>query len=206
MDKHNQEHYKAAGIQPIETMQANMSKEELIGFLKGNIEKYLWRKKSQDASDYEKIVVYAQWLSLVENGGTIEVGKPDAWKALDKLIAKIKATEYGFTSVLAITRGGLIPATYVAHALDIDEVLVTDGQTGPQYGEGANVLIVDDIADSGETLTELCNNVKFEHYTATMFMRYSSIFTPDYVGEEIVDDQWVMFPWETTKSTLRKVE
>lgn len=57
-----QDHYTSIGMQPIEVMKANMTQQEFKGFLKGNIEKYLWRRKGQDLLDYKKIVVYAQWL------------------------------------------------------------------------------------------------------------------------------------------------
>ena len=62
----------------------------------------------------------------------------------------------------------------------------------------SNVLLVDDIADSGRTL-----KVALEHvYTfkpksvrvLTLFKKSRSIITPDYFHEVI--DKWVVFPWE----------
>ena len=65
-------HYDGS-IQPIELMQAQMSKEEFIGFLKGNIIKYASRLGKKDAPQKEakKIVQYAQWLLEVTEGKTI---------------------------------------------------------------------------------------------------------------------------------------
>ena len=59
--------------QPIETMQSNMTHEELIGFLKGNIIKYACRcgKKDEPLKEAEKIKQYAEWLCIVLSGGTI---------------------------------------------------------------------------------------------------------------------------------------
>ena len=57
-----QDHYKLLGIEPIEIMKRNLSKEEFRGFLIGNIIKYSHRKKGQDLQDAQKIQVYAKWL------------------------------------------------------------------------------------------------------------------------------------------------
>lgn len=60
--------------QPIEVMQANMTHEELIGFLKGNIIKYACRCGRKDAplKEAEKIKQYAEWLCVVLSDGTID--------------------------------------------------------------------------------------------------------------------------------------
>ena len=60
--------------QPIETMQSNMTHEELIGFLKGNIIKYACRcgKKDEPLKEAEKIKQYAEWLCIVLSGDTID--------------------------------------------------------------------------------------------------------------------------------------
>ena len=56
-------HYQTR-IQPIETMQANMTPEEFQGFCKGNIIKYACRcgRKDEPLKEAEKIVDYAKWL------------------------------------------------------------------------------------------------------------------------------------------------
>lgn len=56
-------HYETAH-QPIETMQANMTPEEFVGFLKGNIIKYACRcgRKDDPKKEAAKIKQYADWL------------------------------------------------------------------------------------------------------------------------------------------------
>lgn len=49
------------GIDTFQRMRSNATKEETLGFIKGNIDKYLWRKKGQDKEDFKKIVDYAKW-------------------------------------------------------------------------------------------------------------------------------------------------
>ena len=56
--------------QPIETMQSNMTHDEMIGFLKGNIIKYACRlgKKDDVAKETTKILRYAEWLDKAAKG------------------------------------------------------------------------------------------------------------------------------------------
>lgn len=57
------EHYKGA-VQPIQLMRAQMSKEEFMGFLRGNIIKYASRcgKKDIIIKETAKLLQYAVWL------------------------------------------------------------------------------------------------------------------------------------------------
>lgn len=59
----NQIHYTANGIQPIQIMKANMTKEEYRGFLEGNILKYPLRYKHKNGlEDLKKAKTYLTWL------------------------------------------------------------------------------------------------------------------------------------------------
>jgi len=49
------------GIDTFERMEANCSKEEILAFVKGSIDKYNWRKKDQNLEDYKKIIDYANF-------------------------------------------------------------------------------------------------------------------------------------------------
>ena len=67
-------HYQKAAMQPIEVMQRFLTREEFIGFLKGNIIKYKARaafKGSKD-EDAQKARQYAYWLALAECGVAIK--------------------------------------------------------------------------------------------------------------------------------------
>lgn len=65
-------HYETA-VQPIEFMQANMTPEEFVGFLKGNIIKYAGRcgRKDEPLKEAKKIKQYAGWLVEALEGKTI---------------------------------------------------------------------------------------------------------------------------------------
>lgn len=74
--KNYDEHYQTE-YQPIEVMQANMTQDEFIGYLKGNITKYILRigRKDDVKKEAAKIRRYAQWLEQVVNGETINPRK-----------------------------------------------------------------------------------------------------------------------------------
>lgn len=53
-------------IDTFERAKANLTKEELLACCRFNIDKYTWRKKDQDKSDFEKIIAYAKF--AIESG------------------------------------------------------------------------------------------------------------------------------------------
>lgn len=61
----NNKQYTMLDIEPWDIMKADFTREEFIGFLKGNILKYLLRKKGSDLQDFEKIEHYAKKLQEV---------------------------------------------------------------------------------------------------------------------------------------------
>jgi len=63
--------------------------------------------------------------------------------------------------------------------------------------ERQKVLVIDDISDSGETLLTA---EKFGFVTATLTVRHSTIFFPDYYIHNIEDERWLVFPWEREDS------
>lgn len=61
----NNKQYTTLDIEPWDIMKADFTREEFIGFLKGNIIKYCLRKKGSDLQDFEKIEHYARKLQEV---------------------------------------------------------------------------------------------------------------------------------------------
>ena len=85
-----------------------------------------------------------------------------------------------------LSRGGLIPAVMLSHKLNIP---YTDH---PSTVHGKKVLIVDDIADSGETLK------KWDNYqTAVLHYKPDTSKTvPTIWAVQHVTGDWVVYPWE----------
>ena len=72
---YHDDHYKECVLEPILVMQDMFTKEELIGFLKGNILKYRLRMGHKDnvQKEMDKIKRYEDWLSMVQAGKRIEL-------------------------------------------------------------------------------------------------------------------------------------
>ena len=68
-------HYLVCPIQPIDLIQYTLTKEELIGFLKGNIIKYSLRAghKGDPEKDKAKALQYKKWLDTVLVGYLITI-------------------------------------------------------------------------------------------------------------------------------------
>lgn len=49
------------GIDTFKRMEANCTLKERLAFVRGNIDKYVWRVKGQDKEDFQKIIAYAKW-------------------------------------------------------------------------------------------------------------------------------------------------
>lgn len=68
------DHYQG-DVEPIELMQAQMTREAFMGFLRGNIIKYASRfgKKDNESTIKEaaKIRVYAEWLEVAAKGDVV---------------------------------------------------------------------------------------------------------------------------------------
>ena len=64
-------HYKDMSVQPWTVMEAVLTPEEFIGFLKGNIIKYSMRQGRKDSDDGGKALHYLQKLEEMEGKGTM---------------------------------------------------------------------------------------------------------------------------------------
>ena len=105
----------------------------------------------------------------------------------------IKLKDRKFQFITGLPRGGLIPAVLISHKLDITykSLNLSKAITEGKY------LLIDDIADSGETLIDK----KYEGYVkATLHYKKHSLIKPDYYAREIPNDIWLVYPWENEKS------
>ena len=127
------------------------------------------------------------------------------------LIQKVQSFEAEI--IVGIARGGLTLAHSMAEGLDLREVqtLRTELYDGTQKREKItvfdtcvlekvqNVLVIDDIADSGETLDAVMKYLARKHpsivfKSATLFYKKSSVYEPHFWVNEAND--WIDFFWE----------
>lgn len=64
--QHGGDHYKTLDVQPWHVMEAVLTREEFIGFLKGNVIKYGMRQGRKDSPDAAKCQHYMQKLAEVQ--------------------------------------------------------------------------------------------------------------------------------------------
>ena len=121
------------------------------------------------------------------------------WRWVDEQIDKIGEQMEGFEKpqfITGVPRGGLIPAILMSHKFDIPYIGLEAAKTLPGDLK-KKILVIDDIADSGNTLAQI---ERHNFQTATLARRYSSTFTPSMVGQDVRDDHWLVFPWENISS------
>ena len=115
--------------------------------------------------------------------------------------------------ILSINRGGCVPGVYLSHYIsvkhkvfDFKDINNTNIHFYKRILDNyKNILIVDDINDTGETLSSISKY--FKDYSqkikyAVIVDNRSSIFNTDFYGTQIdkgVDSSWIVFPWENNE-------
>ena len=144
-----------------------------------------------------------------------------SWSAVEEAISHIaKQIKESHVPevVIAIVKGGLIPARVLVDALAIEEIGFIEvkfykgiGVAGdkpsvksialPQI-RGKSVLVVDDVVDSGRTM-QLAIDIVSAHVprslrSAVLYVKPWSTYIPDYY--HAITDEWIIFPWEVCES------
>ncbi len=150
-----------------------------------------------------------------------------SWERIDQLVREgilpdIRAEQ--FDAILAVTRGGMIPACLVSELLDIRNVLTaavmfyTDVEQTlkePVFLQfpsdpllvGKRILIVDDVWDSGKTAYNVREKVRRAgghpkvaviHYKPTKSSYPDD--GPDFYAVET--DSWIVYPWDPDRERL----
>lgn len=113
------------------------------------------------------------------------------WKDFDEAIQQIaNRIPNDFDFIYGVPRGGLVVAVALSHKLH--KPLKLDPDERLRFIK-SDILVVDDISDSGETLC--CLNFEAK-YTATLHFVRSSVFEPTVWIHEKPKDSWVVYPWE----------
>jgi xanthine phosphoribosyltransferase len=118
-----------------------------------------------------------------------------------------------WTGVVAITRGGLVPAAIVARELEIrliDTVCIASYDDRAQSelevlkrveGDGAGWLIVDDLVDTGKTAQVVRDMLPKAHF-ATVYAKPAGRPLVDSFITEVSQDTWILFPWDTEPQSV----
>ena len=152
------------------------------------------------------------------------IGCKESEGLVANIVRHLQKDNRKIAAIVGIVRGGLTPAVMLSHYYDVPLYTIDYSlrdrnnaqEFGPDDGEmlsqayldaekvGGQVLIVDDINDSGATLSAIADFVDGEYFSkvflyATMLEKCTSKFDCDYYGELLMDaacDDWIVFPWE----------
>jgi hypoxanthine phosphoribosyltransferase len=131
------------------------------------------------------------------------------------LAAMIRVSRFQPDIVIAIGRGGYVPARIVCDRLlmnDLTSIKIEHWGTAAHKleqaqvrfplsvnVEGMDILVVDDITDTGETLMAAREYLALarpgEIRTGVLQHKTSSAYQPDYYAELISDWKWIVYPW-----------
>ena len=137
---------------------------------------------------------------------------PVSWEELHRTSKALawRLLEMGpFEGIVAVTRGGLVPAAIVARELEIRliETACISSYDGSNQGalhvlkeprragKGAGWLIVDDLVDTGETAKALRTIMPEAHF-ATVYAKPAGRALVDTFVTEVSQDTWIFFPWD----------
>ncbi len=139
----------------------------------------------------------------------------DRWA--DRLAEQVRSAQHVPATLVGLTRGGWVPTRLLSDRLGVKRVVsvraqhwgvtatrdgkaeLTEGLSGSVTGE--DVLVVDDITDTGESLQLAVEHVraaKARRVESATFLHIGhSRYVPTYFAEEIPRDAWVwiVFPW-----------
>jgi xanthine phosphoribosyltransferase len=119
-----------------------------------------------------------------------------------------------FNAIVAITRGGLVPAAIVARELEVRlietvcvasyhdyknqgglKVLKAIAPEVSKLNDGAKILIVDDLVDTGATAKVVREMLPRAHF-ATVYAKPLGRPLVDTFITEVSQDTWIYFPWD----------
>ena len=126
--------------------------------------------------------------------------------------------------IIAVTRGGLVPAALVARELDIrlvDTICVTSYDSGEAgaaaqqqgqvkvlkgvAGDGAGYLLIDDLVDTGRT-AQAVRKLLPKAYFATLYAKPAGRPIVDTCVKEFKQNKWIHFPWDIEYSFAKPIK
>lgn len=119
-----------------------------------------------------------------------------------------------FKGIIAITRGGMIPAALVARELEIrliDTICAASYDESVEAGaqnkrsevkiikgvdhDGEGYLLIDDLVDTGNTARVIRKQLP-KAFFATLYAKPMGREVVDLCVKEFAQDKWVYFPWD----------
>lgn len=123
-------------------------------------------------------------------------------------------------TIIAISRGGLVPARVVSDILGVDDLVVLRSRfwgigskvlKEPEVRVhekldlgGKQVLVVDKVVDTGATMSKIVRIIKSlgvkSVKTAVLHYKSTSAYKPDYYVEKLEKWVWIFYPWSFSET------
>jgi xanthine phosphoribosyltransferase len=145
---------------------------------------------------------------------------PISWEQLHRdskaLSWRLHDMTESWKGIVAITRGGLVPAAVIARELGIhhiDTVCITSYDWKAQgkakilkkiEGTGQGLLIIDDLVDTGATAA-LVRKMLPRAYFATVYAKPAGKPLVDAYVTEVSQDTWILFPWDSESQFVEPI-
>jgi xanthine phosphoribosyltransferase len=141
---------------------------------------------------------------------------PVSWEELhrhSKALAWRLIDGGAWRGIVAVTRGGLVPAAIVARELEvrlIDTICIAsydDRRRGKPTilkgveGDGSGWLIIDDLVDTGRTAQAVRDILPKAHF-ATVYAKPAGRPLVDTFITEVSQDTWILFPWDSEPQSV----
>lgn len=150
------------------------------------------------------------------------VSLQEVYRKSHELAQLIMKSSIDFDFVIAIARGGVLPARLICDFLNIHRltsIQVRHYQKGAKELEeaeiidpvrvdikGKKVLLVDDVNDSGETLKAALEHVESMEpelvKTAVLHEKSHTILETDFTGDKLKKWKWLIYQWAVTEDVL----
>jgi len=148
-------------------------------------------------------------------------GFPVSWEEIHRNSKALawRLNEKGpFKGIIAITRGGLVPAAIVARELEIrvvDTICVASYDFQNQSDikilketsvkdEGEGWVIIDDLVDTGETAKVVKKMLPKAHFATVYAKPAGRPLVSTYITE-VSQDTWIYFPWDMEQKPVKPI-
>lgn len=139
----------------------------------------------------------------------------DVYRLCRQLARQLRVADFRIDSLIAIGRGGYVPGRILSDMLGIHDLTsfkIEHYRSTHKASEafvkyplsadlqGRNILLLDDVCDSGDTFAVGCEHVRdcgpVENLrTATLHYKSVSRYKPDFFVETVSDWRWIIYPW-----------
>ena len=154
------------------------------------------------------------------------------WEHVEEFIAilvrRIRAVGFAPDLIVAIARGGFVPARLLADHLDVfdmDSIKIEHYQGVNRQRlarlryplaadvDGRRILVVDDVSDSGETFELALEHIRgkgepAQLRTAALHHKETSSYRPHFHAGQLEQWRWLIYPWairEDLRSLLARM-